>query len=230
MHEHFEAMPASYLLNTPPDEIAAHISHVRRARAGHPVVRMRDDSTGRFTEITICALDDEKPGLLAKIAGVFAALDVDIHGAQVYTREADDRIAIDLIDADFDQRPLPELKRLQVQSELVKVLSGKLEVESLSKRFGKRSAEEVRIHGMRAISHASDQHTVIEIEAEDTPGLLHRVTRALSSLHWNVHSARVNTWGTRAIDAFYVTDEEGAKLDDDVAAELLARVLAKQDG
>ncbi len=218
--EHCRAMPASYLLNTAPDELAAHITYARSARSGKPVVRLRDDPTGPFTELTVCVLDDPTPGLLAKITGVLAALGVEIHAAQVFTRESRDRIAIDLLYVDSERRPLPELKAQQVQSELEMVLSGDVEVESLFPQFGRRITGDVGLTDLRVMGDLSDQHSIVEIEAEDTPGLLYRLTTAISSMGWNIHSARVTTWGRRARDAFYVTGEGGSKLPPDAAETL----------
>ena len=218
--EHCRAMPAAYLLNTSPDDLAMHIGYVRNARKGKPIVRLAEDPSGRFTEITICTLDDSCPGLLAKIAGVLAALDVEIHAAQVFTRESTDRIAIDSLIVDYNRRPLMGVKRLQVQSELEHALSGQSEVASLFSRFGKKLKREVSLVNLKVMSNVSDQHTVIEIEAEDQPGLLYRLTSTISSLGWDIHSARVGTWGTRGHDAFYVTDSTGAKLDGSAHAQL----------
>lgn len=218
--EHCNSMPASYLLNTPPDDLAAHIVYVRSARKGKPVVRLKDDSTGRFTVITICAMDDPSPGLLSKITGVVAASGVDVHAAQVFTREAYDRIAIDQLYVDFDHRNLPELRRLQLQSELEDVIAGKTDLASHLKRYGRNMQDEVIIQNLKIISHLSEQHTVVEIETVDQPGLLFKLTKAISVAGWNIHSARVSTWGSKARDAFYVTDKDGCKLDSDAPVRL----------
>jgi [protein-PII] uridylyltransferase len=58
---------------------------------------------------------------------------------------------------------------------------------------------------------------VVQIEAEDQPALLYRITRAMAALGWDIHSARITTLGDRARDAFYVTSREGGKLDGDEA-------------
>ncbi len=223
--EHCSAMPASYLLNTPPNDLAAHIEWAREARRGKPVVNMKDDPAGKLTEMTICTLDDPTPGLLAKMAGVLHILNVDIHAAQVFTRETSERIAIDTLYVDFDQHALPELKRLQVQSELEALLSGKLDLEGLASRFGKKMDGRVISPDIEVISHLSDRHTIVQIGADDQPGLLYRMTKGISSLGWNIHSARINTWGNSALDVFYVTDADGAKLDPTAATELLHKAL-----
>ncbi|MHB1455762.1 MAG: [protein-PII] uridylyltransferase family protein [Armatimonadota bacterium] len=218
--EHCNSIPASYLLNTPPDDLAAHIVYVRSARNGKPVVRLKDDITGRFTVITICAMDDPTPGLLSKITGVVAASGVDIHAAQVFTRESYDRIAIDHLYVDFDHRNLPELRRLQLQSELEDVISGKTDLASHLKKYCRNMQDEVIIQNLKIISHLSEQHTIVEIETVDQPGLLFKLTRAISMVGWNIHSARVSTWGSKARDAFYVTDKDGCKLDTDALGKL----------
>lgn len=223
--EHCTAMPAAYLLNTPADDLAAHIEYVRRARAGQPVVSLRDDPISHFTEITICTLDDPEPGLLAKIAGALSALGVDIHAAQVFTREANDRIAFDILSVDYDRRTLPEMKKLQVQSELEGILAKRSDPESLCARYGKKLESNVKLLDLQVMSHLSDQHSVIQIEAEDEPGLLYHLTAAISSLNWDIYSARINTWGKTAQDVFYVTDDKGSKLDPASASEAFRQTL-----
>jgi [protein-PII] uridylyltransferase len=212
VEEHCRLMPAGYLLNTPPDELAAHIVDVRSAKQNKPVIRVKDRQSGLFTEVTICAKDDPTPGLLSRIALTLAALDVDIHAAQVFTRESSDRIAIDILYVDCNHHTLTEIKKLSVQSELEKVLDGRSDAESLIARFGKKLHGNLSLTDIKVISNASDLHTVIEVYADDQPGLLYRLAHAISHLGWNIHSARVSTWGSHARDAFYVTDTTGAKL------------------
>lgn len=53
--------------------------------------------------------------------------------------------------------------------------------------------------------------TVIEVRAQDAPGLLHRIGRALEQSAVRVRSAHVSTLGANAVDAFYVTGAEGSR-------------------
>jgi [protein-PII] uridylyltransferase len=61
---------------------------------------------------------------------------------------------------------------------------------------------------------ASPWHTIVEVQAEDRHGLLYRMAYALSQADLHVHMATVSTVGDVAIDIFYVTGRDGAKLDD----------------
>jgi len=216
--EHCSSMPASYLLNTPPEELALHIGHVRTVRGGSPAVDIKDEPGGQFTELTVAAMD--MPGLLSKVAGVLHALSIDVHAAQINTRHSTDDIAIDLLYIDFEGRQLAEMKKWQVEGELLNVLSGKISVDDLLKRWGKKEIKKPEGFGVKVLDNLSDHETVLEIRTDDTPGLLYYLTRKISELGFNIHSARIATWGHEARDAFYVTDPSGAKLTQAQADEL----------
>ena len=62
-------------------------------------------------------------------------------------------------------------------------------------------------------NNASDTATVVEVRAEDVVGQLHRITRALVTCHLDVTSAKVSTFGSAVVDAFYVRGPDGAEGD-----------------
>ena len=75
---------------------------------------------------------------------------------------------------------------------------------------------------------ASDFSTVIEVGAADRIGLLFDVTRSLADLDLDVHVAKVATYGDRVVDAFYVRDVLGRKVEDPEAiAEIERAVTAR---
>jgi [protein-PII] uridylyltransferase len=61
-------------------------------------------------------------------------------------------------------------------------------------------------------NHASNTHTVLEVNGRDRPGLLHDVTAAISDQGLQIASAHVSTYGVRAVDVFYVKDVFGLKV------------------
>ena len=208
--EHCASMPASYLLNTPPEELAAHIGYVRTVREGSRAVETRDEPGGQFTELTVVAMD--RAGLLSQVAGVLHALSVDVHAAQIFTRHSGEDIAIDLLYIDFEGRQLAETKKWQVEGELLKLLAGEVTVDDLLRRRGRHEFSRPEELSVKELANLSDHHTVLEVRTQDTPGLLHYLTRKISEQALNIHSARIATCGHEARDAFYVTNTDGSKL------------------
>jgi len=224
--EHCASMPISYLLNTPMEEIAAHIDYVRSVRNGIPVVELKDDPTGHFTMLTIVAAD--RPGLLSEIAGVSYALAIDIHAAQVFTRCASDNIAIDMLYIDSDGYRLSQTEKRQLENALISVISGDTHVDELLTRRRKSCSKLQTSANVTVLEDVSEHDTVLEIRAADRPGLLYYLTRKMSELGWNIHSARVATWNHEARDVFYVTDRTNNKLDSR-QIERLSKALGSHD-
>lgn len=215
--EHCASLPASYLLNTSPEEFAAHIGYVRAVRNGFPAVEIKDRA-GEFTQLTVITLDE--PGLLSEIAGVLHAMNIDVHAAQIFTRHSWDEIAIDTLYIDYEGRQLTEMKKWQLEGDLLSVLSGELSVDDLLRRWAKKRFEKPDGILVTILDNLSDYHTVLEIRCEDKPGLLNYLTHKISELELNIHSARVATWGYEARDVFYVTNSSGAKLYEEQIAQL----------
>jgi len=74
-------------------------------------------------------------------------------------------------------------------------------------------------------SGACDTATLVEIIAEDRPGLLHSLATVFSSSACNIDVVLIDTKGNRAIDVFYVA-HQGAKLTPETQAKLKERLLA----
>ncbi len=72
----------------------------------------------------------------------------------------------------------------------------------------------------------SDSATVLEISCPDGIGVLYRITRAFTELDLNIVRARVQTLGSDVVDAFYVLDANGEKIEDpDHLSEIELSVL-----
>ena len=78
---------------------------------------------------------------------------------------------------------------------------------------------------MRFDNAASDAATVIDVHTADGIGVLYRITRALTEFDVDIRSARVQTLGTQVVDAFYVVDSRGAKIEDERAEAEIERAI-----
>jgi [protein-PII] uridylyltransferase len=72
---------------------------------------------------------------------------------------------------------------------------------------------------------SSRKFTLIEVKGPDRPGLLHGLTQVLAGAGLHIVSARIGTFGTGAVDTFYVRCREGGKLVDEVAQNALSEQL-----
>jgi len=118
----------------------------------------------------------------------------------------------------------PEVDRLRASLE--RVLAGKADVKELLRNRPKPTlpSRKARIPArVRFDGDASDTATLIEIVAEDRPGLLYDVATAITSNGGNIEVVLIDTQAHKAIDVFYVT-AEGAKLGPDRQSHMSAAV------
>jgi [protein-PII] uridylyltransferase len=74
-------------------------------------------------------------------------------------------------------------------------------------------------------SDACPTATLVEIDAEDRPGLLYSLASVFSSSACNIYIVLVDTKGRRAIDVFYVA-HEGRKLPPEMQERLKEKLIA----
>ncbi|HEV3029521.1 MAG TPA: [protein-PII] uridylyltransferase [Planctomycetota bacterium] len=223
------AMPLSYLRKLPPEEIATHLRAQKKMGESGVRVESRRLRESGLTEITVYTRDGITPGIFAKITGVLAALRFQIVGADIVTRA--DGLVVDTfrgIDSDYSKEPPPS--RLQEFAEGIEnALLGKRSVEAL---FAARQEPELpprQVAGpptqVEIDNTTADQATIVEVFADDRPGLLYSVARTLFELDLSVRSAKISTSLDQVADAFYVTDKSGAKVEDPVRLEAIRKKL-----
>jgi [protein-PII] uridylyltransferase len=133
------------------------------------------------------------------------------------------------IDEDLDDA-LEKLRR-----DLEKVITGVISPADLlkSRRSGRFSDRPVpAVTTEVVVDHrASTTHTVVEVVTKDRPGLLFTLAKTLHEIGLTIGVAKINTEGMRVLDAFYVTELDGRKVDgpargDSVRGALLAALNA----
>ncbi|MFJ9002303.1 [protein-PII] uridylyltransferase [Streptomyces sp. NPDC102359] len=216
----------------PPDPEAAAptAQHERLAleavATGAPVLSLRaqteppaepsDDPEPLGVELIVAVPD--QPGVLPAVAGVLAMHRLTVRTAELRALDLPDGVDGSVLLLDWrvaaEYGSLPQATRLR--ADLVRALDGSLDI---SGRLAERDAAYPRRRGVVAppprvtVAPAASRHaTVIEIRAQDAPGLLFRIGRALEDAGVRVRSAHAGTLGANAVDAFYVTGPEGLPL------------------
>ncbi|MGW1463804.1 [protein-PII] uridylyltransferase [Streptomyces sp. NPDC002308] len=173
----------------------------------------------------LIALPD-RPGVLPAVAGVLALHRLTVRAADLRAVELPTELgeSADLLLLSWrvaaEYGSLPQVSRLR--ADLLRVLDGALDIQA---RLAERESAYPRRRGIKAppprvtvASAASRQATVIEVRAQDAPGLLHRIGQALEDSAVRVRSAHVATLGANAVDTVYVTRTDGTVLSDEEAA------------
>ncbi|MFG3351527.1 [protein-PII] uridylyltransferase [Streptomyces sp. NPDC048001] len=208
---------------------------VEALRTGEPVLALRTQPAeapeGAEPEPVgvelLIALPD-RPGVLPAVAGVLALHRLTVRAAELrsvrlpgVTGGEGAALVLDWrVAAEYGS--LPQAARLR--TDLVRVLDGSLDIRA---RLAEREAAYPRRRGItappprvRVAPAGSLRATVIEVRAQDAPGLLHRIGCALEGAGVRVRSAHVSTLGANAVDAFYVTGTDGAPLEPGRARDL----------
>jgi [protein-PII] uridylyltransferase len=212
--KHCDSMPASYVLNTPLEEIAFHLQLLDRLETENVVLDIYNQPGEDYSELTICALDDPKPGMLAKITGVLYGCNADIQKAQAFTMEKENRVVLDTLWVRSNGLQISESKARRIRSALKDVLTGTQTVGHFLDLAGKRPPRGIVLDTIDLHNDLSEEHTVVHIVAHDLQGLLYLMTRSLSRCGLNIHSARIATWNARAENNFYVTSMTGGQIPD----------------
>ena len=225
-----------------PEEAAPTAQHERlaleAAATGAPVLSLRaqteppaepsDGPEPLGVELLIAVPD--QAGVLPAVAGVLAMHRLTVRTAELRSLDLPDGVDGSVLLLDWrvaaEYGSLPQAARLR--ADLVRALDGSLDI---SGRLAERDAAYPRRRGVVAppprvtVAPAASRHaTVIEVRAQDAPGLLFRIGRALEDAGVNVRSAHAGTLGANAVDAFYVTSGEGLPLPDEEAVSVARKL------
>ena len=216
-----EGLPRRYLILFSQDAIYRHLrlSHDIRPNEAHFFLEKKAEAW----ELTVVSLD--KPFLFSNICGVLAYFGMDILRGHALTSPAG--LALDVFqftDAEgFFERNSEGPQ--QFDRRLREVISGTVDITALLK--SKESSVLARRTLVRRtpVVHFdtghSQRYTVLELVADDAPGLLHRVSRVISDRGIDVDLVLISTEGQKAIDVFHIT-RGGSKLSEDDEASLKA--------
>ena len=203
--------PMAWLLSAPPETLA------RQALEIYPVPEPRDVRVFVMPdESTVDVVCRDRTGLLAAVTAALESLGFDI--AQRHRGNLAGRT----------------WRCPRSASQIARSLWTPMSSETGS-RLPRHARRDASVDGVvvTADNEASPWYTILTVEADDRPGLLHAITAAIARGGGTIHSARVATTPVgRALDTFELSDAVGAKLADDriTAIESFIRTGARPLG
>lgn len=218
-------LPDRYFLGSTTARITEHVRALEKGTRDVLVRAWEIEGSDRW-EILVAARDE--PGLLSRIAAIFASEGLAIQTAQLFTREeAAGYSAVDIFRV--KPREMHIGAHEQVADRVERALSdGRHDAVDLSRKAPSWSLKhfpEVRTHVAVESDHVS-RFTVVEVFTRDRPGLLYFLADELYRAGVSVRLAKINTEGHRALDVFHVVDAEGRRIDSpDALLDLRDRLL-----
>jgi [protein-PII] uridylyltransferase len=203
--------------------------HVRLARnIVRDEVHAFLESHGDIWELTLVTLD--KPFLFSNISGVLSYFGMDIHRGQAMTTP--DGLVLDVFEFSDEEAYLAKnpAATSDICRMLEQVVAGSTDVTTLlAGRM--RSMLYRRGRHEPPVVHFDNEHsrkfTVLEIVADDAPGLLYRISRGISGQGCDVELVLIATEGKRAVDVLHVMKGGGklSEMDQSALKQELERVL-----
>jgi [protein-PII] uridylyltransferase len=214
-----EGLPTRYLRTHNAAEIDGHFALARQLQTRPLAIEIvHERSTYRLTLLT-----RDRPALFAPVAAAISSFGLNILKAEAFSNA--EGVAVETFTFSDPHRTLelnpPEVDRLR--GIVRKVVEGKQDATKLLRGRPKPLlSSRARLKPRVAFNNdASETATLIEIVAEDRPGLLHDLARTMSELGCNIEVVLINTEAHKAFDVFYVS-----KIGGEVEGQLKKALIA----
>jgi [protein-PII] uridylyltransferase len=220
--EFVKGFPTRYLRSRTAAELEQDVKLYEASRPTGVAVQL--ERLGGVYKIRIAGRD--LPALFASFAGAISSFGLDIVKAEAFSNARgiifDTFVFADPKDT-LELNP-PEMERLL--DTIRRVASGKTDARRLLRNRAKPDQKARVIEpDVRFDSEACETATLVEITAEDRPGLLYSLATVFAAHACNIDTVLIDTKGRRAIDVFYVA-RDGEKLPPEFQAILKKELLA----
>ncbi len=225
--EFLEGLPERYVLTRSAEQIRTHFAMATRLDADRVQLDFRYAPT--VSELTVVTPD--RALLFANMTGALSAWGMNIVTADAFSNR--NGIVVDSFrfTDTFRTLEMNSSEHERFVKSIYDVMAGVVTVEKLlsGRRRSRRKAPKIVVESRVEFDDAASSHsTLLEVIAQDVPGLLRALSLTLAAHGHNIEVALVDTEGETAIDVFYLT-HQGEKLDKKQQRTLRAALLAAME-
>jgi len=214
-----------YFLRHTPDQLAWHARLItRRAPDAGPLVDIRQETERGGTEVFVYAPAEDR--LFSLVTATLDQLGLTVADARIITTDSGYTLDTYVVLEDSGEPIHGEYRAAEIRDSLLRQLRGP---EQRPARVTRRPPRQFRHFPIPTqVQFSSDEareRTIVELITADRPGLLSQVGRAFTHCGIRLQNAKIATFGSRAEDVFFITDQDNHPLADSAQFECLKQTL-----